>query len=186
MKTHDFHAHTKTRDVSVLFPGTGVQNGPWTESEINIMFQLITSNSTRASMRDMLNTFTDGFVGTTSEVAIPLDILETSEAYLVKASVPGFTRDQLSIELEKGVLTISAMIDGAQVDPTECSCEEDGQPPDSCCVIRKECVTSSATRTVKLPANVNEDEISASLLNGVLSLVVPKPGDQTPRRLPIG
>ncbi|MAB29708.1 MAG: hypothetical protein CMJ53_10620 [Planctomycetaceae bacterium] len=150
------------------------------------MFQLITSNSTRASMRDMLNTFTDGFVGTTSEVAIPLDILETSEAYLVKASVPGFTRDQLSIELEKGVLTISAMIDGAQVDPTECSCEEDGQPPDSCCVIRKECVTSSATRTVKLPANVNEDEISASLLNGVLSLVVPKPGDQTPRRLPIG
>ena len=149
------------------------------------MFQLITSNSTRASMRDMLNTFTDGFVGTTSEVAIPLDILETSEAYLVKASVPGFTRDQLSIELEKGVLTISAMIDGAQVDPTECSCEEDGQPPDSCCVIRKECVTSSATRTVKLPANVNEDEISASLLNGVLSLVVPKPGDQTPRSLPI-
>jgi HSP20 family molecular chaperone IbpA len=32
---------------------------------------------------------------------------------------------------------------------------------------------------------VNEDEISASLLNGVLSLVVPKPGDQTPRSLPI-
>ena len=136
-------------------------------------------------MRDMLNTFTDGFVGSTPAVTIPLDILETSEAYLVNAAVPGFTRDQLSVELEKGVLTISAMIDGAQVDPTECSCEEDGQPPDSCCVIRKECLTSSATRTVKLPAYVNEDEISASLLNGVLSLVVPKPGDQTPRSLPI-
>ena len=103
----------------------------------------------------------------------------------MNAAVPGYTRDQLSVELDKGVLTISAMIDGAQVDPTECSCEEDGQPPDNCCVIRKECLTSSATRTVKLPANVNEDEISASLLNGVLSLVVPKPGDQTPRSLPI-
>jgi len=185
MKTHDFLAHPETRDVPVVFPGTGFQIGRRTESENNIMFQLMTSNSTRASMRDMLNTFTDGFVGSTPAVTIPLDILETSEAYLVNAAVPGFTRDQLSVELEKGVLTISAMIDGAQVDPTECSCEEDGQPPDSCCVIRKECLTSSATRTVKLPANVNEDEISASLLNGVLSLVVPKPGDQTPRRLPI-
>ncbi len=185
MKTHDFLAHPGIRDVPVVFPGTGFQTGRRTESEINIMFQLMTSNSTRASMRDMLNTFTDGFVGSTPAVTIPLDIMETSEAYLVNAAVPGFTRDQLSVELEKGVLTISAMIDGAQVDPTECSCEEDGQPPDSCCVIRKECLTSSATRTVKLPANVNEDEISASHLNGVLSLVVPKPGDQTPRRLPI-
>ena len=76
-------------------------------------------------------------------------------------------------------------MDGAQVDPTECSCEEDGQPPDSCCVIRKERFTSSATRTVKLPATVNVDEISASLLNGVLSLVVPKSDEPTPRRLPI-
>ncbi len=149
------------------------------------MLQLITSNSTRGSMRDMLNTFTDGFVGSTASAGIPLDIIETPEAYLVSASVPGFTREQLSVELEKNVLTIGATVDGAQVDPTECSCEEDGQPPDSCCVIRKERFTSSATRTVKLPATVNVDEISASLLNGVLSLVVPKSDEQTPRRLPI-
>ena len=80
MKTHDFHAHSKTRDVPLLFTGTGFENGRRTESEINIMLQLITSNSTRASMREMLNTFTDGFVGATPAVAIPLDIMETSEA----------------------------------------------------------------------------------------------------------
>jgi HSP20 family protein len=149
------------------------------------MLQLITTNSTRNSMRGMLNTFTDGLVGSTLPATLPMDIIETPDAYLVSASVPGFTRNQLSVELDKGVLTISAVLEGPQVDPTECSCEEDGQPPDSCCVIRKERSTSSATRTVKLPANVNEDEISASLLNGVLSLVVPKPDDQTPRKLPI-
>ena len=149
------------------------------------MLQLITTNTTRNSMRDMLNTFTDGLVGSTLPANLPLDIIDTPDSYLVSASVPGFSRDQLSVELDKGVLMISATVEGPQVDPTECSCEEDGQPPDSCCVIRKERFTSSASRTVKLPSDVDEDGISASLLNGVLTLVVPKPDDQTPRKLPI-
>lgn len=150
------------------------------------MLQLITTHSTRDSMRDMLSTFTDGLVGSTLPANLPLDIVETPDAFLVSASVPGFTRDQLSVEIDKGALTISATIDGAQADPTECSCEEDGQPPDGCCVIRKERSMTSASRTVKLPSDVDEDGISATLLNGVLSLVVPKPDDQAPRKLPIG
>ncbi len=149
------------------------------------MLQLITSNSTRSSMRDMLNTFTDGFVGSTSPAGVPIDIIETPGTYLVSASVPGFTRQQLSVELDKGVLTIAAALEGPQVDPTECSCEEDGQPPDGCCMIRKERSTGPATRIVKLPSNVDEDGISATLLNGVLTLVVPKSDVQAPRRLPI-
>ena len=42
------------------------------------------------------------------------------------------------------------------------------------------------SRSVTLPAGVNEEDIKADYTNGVLEIRVPKPAEQKPRRIQIG
>ena len=53
-----------------------------------------------------------------TRVAMPLDIEENEDGYVVKASVPGFAPEDLKIEVEDGVLTIRAEREGEEEQET--------------------------------------------------------------------
>ena len=150
------------------------------------MLQLMRTESRISPVRDMFNTFTDGFAGSVLPTNLPLDIHELSDRFEILASVPGLSKDQIDLELDAGVLTLSTSVccqDTATPDPEACDCAAPGT--DGNTVLRKERIEASASRSIRLPVDVDEDSITASLENGVLTIAVTKPDVQTPRKLSI-
>lgn len=86
------------------------------------------------------------------------DIEETDSGYEVSIDMPGFEKEDISLALENGYLTVSA----------ERKEKEEGKQK----FLRKERAVKFS-RTFYLP-DVNEDEIKASYKNGVLGITLPK------------
>ncbi len=125
--------------------------------------------------------FNDAFFGdpfggvlTPPTTAMPLDVAETETAFIVRADVPGFRKDQVSIEIEKGVLTLRAE---ATEEKTESEPEHRYH--------RRERRLESVTRRIALPEGVQEDGITADLADGVLSVTLPKAPQAQPRKVTI-
>ncbi len=88
------------------------------------------------------------------------DVYEDGNNYVVEMDIPGFNKDEISIDVEKGYLTISAERDALK--------EEEEKN-----YIRKERVYGSAKRQFYV-GDVEEDSIKANFKDGVLKVVVPK------------
>lgn len=121
----------------------------------------------------------DGACGTTSngrEVGVahplPVDISETDTHLIVRANVPGFNREQIDAEIEDDVLTIKA------------ERREEKQESDER-FFRRELRSGTMVRRVQLPISVADDGIAAELKDGVLTLKLTKPAEQTPRKIKI-
>ncbi len=94
-------------------------------------------------------------------LAIPLDVKETEKHYEVLADVPGIEKENVKITVKDHILTIQ----------TERQSETKS---DSDNYHRVERFRGSSSRSLRLPENVNEDEVEASFTNGVLSIKIPK------------
>lgn len=108
-----------------------------------------------------------------SEDTLPLDISEDETSVIVRASVPGFAKDDVEVQVHEGVLTINAK-------HTE-EHEEKGEK-----YFRRERRVGSMSRRVKLPDNVSGGEASADLRDGVLTVKVPKTKAALPTKVRIG
>lgn len=98
------------------------------------------------------------------------DITETKDAYLVEADLPGFSKENIQIELENNQLTIRAKRD----EKTELKDENDK-------IIRQERHFGEFVRSFYID-NVDQDKIEATLEEGVLKIKLPKvnPDDRGP------
>lgn len=93
---------------------------------------------------------------------LAVNIHETDEAYNLEVLVPGFSKEELHIELEKGILNLKAEHQ-----------EEQGTSEKN--YTRREFRKQSFERSFRLPENeVDEDNISANFKNGILELSIPK------------
>ncbi len=101
-----------------------------------------------------------------------MDLIEAADHYVLRADLPGLTHDDLEIEVEDTVLTLSG--ERAR-DPRE---GHDG-------FFRLERPTGAFSRTLTLPQGVDVDAITASVANGVLEVAIPKPEQTKPRRIEI-
>lgn len=122
------------------------------------------------------------FFGMTPEAetglsTLPLDISETDTEVLVRASLPGFKRDEVSIEVDEGMLNITA--------EHEESKEETGGEGEEKWVCRERSESRMA-RTVTLPAAVDQNKAKADLKDGVLTLKLPKAVKSNRRKIAIG
>jgi len=90
---------------------------------------------------------------------VAANISENEGAYRIDLSVPGFTREDIKINLEKNVLTIKS---------EKKSEEEEGK------YLRREFTTADFERRFILPKHVDTDKISATAENGILGIVIPK------------
>ena len=100
-----------------------------------------------------------------------VDILETTDQYIVIAEVPGMSRDELDIRVHEGRLTIA----GERRERTP-QCEQ---------YHRVERGHGSFSRTFHLPIPVDADRISADLNDGVLTVTCPKAPNGGGRRIHI-
>ncbi|XP_027077852.1 15.7 kDa heat shock protein, peroxisomal-like [Coffea eugenioides] len=106
-----------------------------------------------------------------------LDWIESPDAHIFKINVPGFSKDEIKVQVEEGnVLVIKA----------EAKEEGGGQGKEKDVVWhvaeRGGGITGKAagfSREIELPEDVKADQIRASVENGVLTVVVPK--DTTPK-----
>ncbi len=113
-----------------------------------------------------------GELSTIDEGTLALDMMDDGENIVVKASLPGFKREDVSVEVADGVLTINARHD----ETTEESDEH---------FYRRERRTGAVSRRIALPAAVDEDKADAHLADGVLTLKLPKAGGARPRKISI-
>lgn len=93
--------------------------------------------------------------------APPLDVVETDEAVIVKAEVPGMDPKDIDISVTGGVLTIT----GEKRDERE----EKGKR-----VVRIERAYGSFTRSIDVPEAVDPGQISAEYKDGILTITLPK------------
>ena len=103
---------------------------------------------------------------------LPLDVVESGEDYVVKASVPGINPDDVEITIEEDVLTIKG--DYAKDSETE---EET--------YLIRERRAGSFGRSIRFPVEVNAEAVDATYENGVLTLTVPKVEEMKPKRVEI-
>lgn len=90
------------------------------------------------------------------------DVRETKDAYHVEAELPGFDKDDITIQLDNNYLTIHAK----REEEEEAKDEEDK-------IIRKERHYGEFIRRFYVD-NVDEDKIKAKLKRGVLKIKLPK------------
>jgi HSP20 family protein len=112
--------------------------------------------------------------GTAARRWIPaMDLVETDEQFVLKADLPGVAESDVSIEVERNVLTI------AGERRTEHEAKKDGY-------YRIERATGTFARSLTLPEGVDAEAVTASFDNGVLEVRIPKPKQAQPRRVQIG
>lgn len=109
------------------------------------------------------NFFLDDFFDDFGKVKMPdfkCDIYEEDNNYVVEMDVPGFKKDEINIDVEKGYLTISASHD-----------EEKDEKEKN--YIRKERIYGEAKRQFYV-GDIDEESIKANFNDGVLKVIVPK------------
>lgn len=101
---------------------------------------------------------------------ISVDVAEDDETVTVTADLPGFQKDDIDISLREGRLTIRA----EREEETETESEDDEET-----YHRRERVHREVSRTLRIPADVDEEAASASYQNGVLTVTLPKEEAET-------
>lgn len=112
----------------------------------------------------------DWFGGTHNETtAIPaVNIKENEENFELELFVPGRNKDELIIEIDNSVLTVSS----------ENKKEEEESKEN---FTRREFTLSSFKRAFTLPETVATDKIEATYINGVLKFNLPKKEEALPK-----
>lgn len=98
------------------------------------------------------------------------DIEETDKDYIIKADVPGMSRDDIKLQLMDNMLTISG----------ERKEERKEEPKEQMPGVYERRY-GKFVRSFSLPKNVNAEGITASCKDGVLSVVLPKAEEEVPK-----
>lgn len=130
--------------------------------------------SLRNAMDRMFDSNYSNMDNTTRPLAwgLPLDVSETDDAFVVKASIPGVHPDDVEITFTDNVLTIKG----------EVKAEEEKK--DARYHLRERRY-GSFVRSVSLGSRIENEKISASYENGVLTLTLPKASEVKPKRIAI-
>lgn len=125
-----------------------------------------------ARRNDLSNYFDDfekNFFGDYSPkmASLKTDIIDKGNAYVIEADVPGFKKEDISIDIDGQYLTIKAE-----------KKEEKEKKEDNYICRERRC--GSYTRSFDI-SNVKADEIAAEFDNGVLKLTLPKLEEEAPK-----
>jgi HSP20 family protein len=90
-----------------------------------------------------------------------VDLVEHDDEFVASVDLPGFDREDVSIEVTDHTLRISA-------EREEETAEEDTR------YLRHERHHASAGRSIRLPEEVDRDAVSARMQNGVLTITLPR------------
>jgi HSP20 family molecular chaperone IbpA len=103
-------------------------------------------------------------------VTPPVDIFEDAEGLVVKADLPGVSKDNLDVRVENGLLTIQSRPVDLKVS---------GSP------VYREYELVNFFRQFELSDKVDQQKISADLKHGVLTLRLPRAEEAKPKRIDV-
>lgn len=106
-------------------------------------------------------------------LTLPLDIAETAEAFVVRASVPGVRPEDVQVTVHGDTLTIQARSEQAE--------ERKGEAWHL-----RERRTGTFRRSVSLSVPVDADRATAEHDHGVLTLTLPKAESAKPKQIRVG
>lgn len=107
--------------------------------------------------------FSDPFFQTTRNQAMLTDVKELDSSYVLEIEIPGFKKEDISLTLDNGYLTITANTSNEKE-------EKDNEGN----VIRRERYKGSCNRTFYVGNEIKEADISAKYLDGELKITLPK------------
>ncbi len=90
---------------------------------------------------------------------------DNDTAYTITIALPGFKREEVSVEVENTYLTISASRGGGKVEGTQ---TKTGQ---------------STSRTITLPSDTDPTKVEAKMEDGMLTLQIAKLAQPAPRKV---
>lgn len=135
-------------------------------------------NTIQSEMNRLFNTFFDapshqGSGNGAGRRWLPaMDLVESGDAYVLRADLPGVAEEDVHLELEDGVLTLSGERHAEHR-------EQDGG------AVRLERSFGSFRRQLTLPEGVDPETIAASFEQGVLEVRIPKPEERKPQKVSI-
>ncbi len=132
------------------------------------------------SLREAMDRlFEDSFIRPTTwtglaagQIAAPVDLWETKDAYHLRADIPGLAPDQIDINVTADTVAFSGETK-AQQDVTS-----DGW-------LRQERRLGKFQRAFTLPVQIDPDKVQASFQHGVLELMLPKADQVKPRTIKV-
>jgi len=133
------------------------------------------------SLRDAMGQLLEGSVvrpgtllgGGVTGQAFPLNIRGTADELRVEALLPGISAEDVQVDIDRGVLTITAKRHGwAHVEGEQWHLREFNE--------------GQFSRSLSLPFPVEAERATSTFTNGVLTLRLPKAETAKPRRIPIG
>ena len=101
--------------------------------------------------------------GKNAERVMKTDVKEHDDSFEAEIDLPGFSKDQIGLELKNGYLTVSAK-KGHENDKKD----KEGR------IIRQERYSGSMQRSFYVGEELTEEDIKAKFADGVLSITVPK------------
>src|SRR5689334_18803364 len=132
------------------------------------------------SLREAMDRlFEDSFIRPTTwsglaagQIAVPVDLWETNDAYHLRADVPGISPDQLDINVTADTLTFGGEVKG------QSDVSNEGW-------LRQERRIGKFQRAFTLPVQIDPDKVVANFANGVLELTLPKADQVKPRSIKV-
>ena len=131
---------------------------PFTQ-EFDRLFSSLFSNNTRG-------------MGAAQRWVPAMDLVETADHFVLRADLPGMSEEDVNIEVEDRVLTVS----GERKAEHESGNEG---------YYRVERAFGSFSRSLTLPKGIDPEAVTARFDRGVLEVGIPKPEERKPRRIEI-
>jgi HSP20 family protein len=130
------------------------------------------------TLQGEVNRLFDTFFGTPANGRVrrwvpAMDLVETEDALVLRADLPGLDRDDVAIEIKDRVLTVSGERKA-----------EDEQKADG--YYRVERAYGGFSRSLTMPEGIDADRVEANFDKGVLEIRIPKPEERKPHRVAIG
>ena len=100
-----------------------------------------------------------------------VDVFEVDDAFLLTADLPGVKREDLDIQFEDDVLTLSGKRGASAQDDARAKLSERSH--------------GTFVRRFVIPSAIDPDAIEANLSEGVLSIKLPKQAAAKPRRIQV-
>jgi HSP20 family protein len=130
------------------------------------------------ALRDEMNDLRSRLFGDEVEgwfggaLAAPVDVSETDTAVEVRMDLPGAKPDDIDIQVSGNLLTITGQRKEEK--------EEKGRT-----FHRLERTSGSFSRSITLPAAINENEVAAEYRDGVLTITLPKSEAARPHKIKV-
>ena len=112
------------------------------------------------------------FFGDDEHFFMPIDIEQTKDSVVVKASLPGVKLEEIDISVTDNVLTLKG----------ETKAEEETKEAE---YVYKESFSGEFSRSMKLPQGLDTEKAEGTMEDGILTLTIPRLEEAKPKSIKV-